>query len=235
MLSSLLPQTLTEGVMREGGLGLAGQLMGSLDPSASAVGVVGANAAVGSAGGVSAGTSTISAGRCGAWRCAHGGAIRMSAPSSALRPGSRGTMPRAQAPLAELTCADATHPTIVEADPLGSEVLAHLDAQIASVQRLLEIVLEQGAAIRARDVHTVVRFAGLLHGELARREQIEATRSLLLERAGALLGIPAAGGDAHAALACCSIPPARSSPPRAPRSCAGCWRSSAASTPATVR
>jgi hypothetical protein len=36
MLSSLLPQTLTEGVMREGGLGMAGQLMGSLDPSASA-------------------------------------------------------------------------------------------------------------------------------------------------------------------------------------------------------
>jgi hypothetical protein len=33
MLSSLLPQTLTEGVMREGGLGLAGQLMGSLDPT----------------------------------------------------------------------------------------------------------------------------------------------------------------------------------------------------------
>ncbi len=36
MLSSLLPQTLTEGVMREGGLGLAQQLMGSLDPSAGA-------------------------------------------------------------------------------------------------------------------------------------------------------------------------------------------------------
>ncbi len=36
MLSSLLPQTLTEGVMRAGGLGLAGQLMHSLDPSASA-------------------------------------------------------------------------------------------------------------------------------------------------------------------------------------------------------
>ncbi len=32
-LSSLLPQALTEGVMREGGLGLAGQLMRSLDPS----------------------------------------------------------------------------------------------------------------------------------------------------------------------------------------------------------
>jgi hypothetical protein len=35
MLASLLPQTLTEGVMREGGLGMAGQLMHSLDPSAS--------------------------------------------------------------------------------------------------------------------------------------------------------------------------------------------------------
>ena len=117
----------------------------------------------------------------------------MSAPLPALRGRSRGTKPRAQGAVAEFTRADATLPTtIVEADPLGSDVLAHLDAQIASVQRLLEIVLEQGAAIRARDVHTVVRFAGLLHGELARRGPVEATRSLLLERAGALLGIPAA-------------------------------------------
>ena len=38
MLASLLPQTLTEGVMREGGLGMAGQLMHSLDPAASAKG-----------------------------------------------------------------------------------------------------------------------------------------------------------------------------------------------------
>ncbi len=105
---------------------------------------------------------------------------------------SRGRMPRAQHPLTQLARADATQTSpIVQADRLGADVLAHLDAQIASVQRLLEIVLEQGAAIRARDVHTVVRFAGLLHGELARREQIEATRSRLLERAGALLGIPA--------------------------------------------
>jgi hypothetical protein len=59
------------------------------------------------------------------------------------------------------------------------------------VQRLLEIVLEQGVAIRARDVQAVVRFAGLLHGELARRAAIEESRSALLERAGARLGIPA--------------------------------------------
>jgi hypothetical protein len=34
MLASLLPQTLTESVMREGGLGLATQLVGALDPTA---------------------------------------------------------------------------------------------------------------------------------------------------------------------------------------------------------
>ncbi|MFI5004652.1 MAG: flagellar export chaperone FlgN, partial [Solirubrobacterales bacterium] len=102
------------------------------------------------------------------------------------------TMPRAHAPLTELTLADDPQiNAIVGTDPLASDVLAHLDAQIASVRRLLEIVLEQGAAIRSRDVHTVVRLAGLLHGELARRSQIEETRSLLLERAGAQLGIPA--------------------------------------------
>ncbi len=93
--------------------------------------------------------------------------------------------------LAELVHAEEGGWTPVEADPLACDVLAHLDAQISSVQRLLEIVLEQGAAIRARDVHTVVRFAGLLHGELARRREIEETRSRLLERAGAQLGIPA--------------------------------------------
>lgn len=74
-------------------------------------------------------------------------------------------------------------------DTLAEDVLAHLHAQIASVQRLLEIVLEQGAAIRAREVHEVVRLAGLLHGELTRREQIERERTLLLNSAGARLGI----------------------------------------------
>jgi len=81
-------------------------------------------------------------------------------------------------------------PTVVLApgDPLAVEVLTHLDAQIASVRRLLEIVLEQGVAIRARDVHGVVRLAGLLYAELSRREEIECERSLLLERAAARLG-----------------------------------------------
>jgi hypothetical protein len=62
MLGSLLPQALSEGVMRAGGLGLASQLMGTLDPSAATAAkagaapeaVSGAGAAVGSSGGVRA-------------------------------------------------------------------------------------------------------------------------------------------------------------------------------------
>jgi hypothetical protein len=72
---------------------------------------------------------------------------------------------------------------------LTRDVLAHLEAQVESAERLLEVVLQQGVAIRARDVHAVVRFAGLLHGEMSRREAIEAERSRLLAHSGALLGI----------------------------------------------
>jgi Rod binding domain-containing protein len=60
MLTSLLPQALTEGVMREGGLGLATQLMRSLDPAAgasasSAAGTGGAAPVQGASGGEVAG------------------------------------------------------------------------------------------------------------------------------------------------------------------------------------
>ncbi|HXA55180.1 MAG TPA: flagellar export chaperone FlgN [Solirubrobacteraceae bacterium] len=114
--------------------------------------------------------------------------------STAIEPRRRGRTPRPyEAPASAPACADAPQSiAVVASDAMSAEVLAHLDAQIASVGRLLEIVLEQGAAIRARDVHTVVRLAGLLHGELTRRAQIEQTRARLLERAGARLGLPAA-------------------------------------------
>jgi hypothetical protein len=52
MLASLLPQTLTEGVMREGGLGIATQMLGALDPAATSTGP--AAGTVASTGGVSA-------------------------------------------------------------------------------------------------------------------------------------------------------------------------------------
>ncbi len=73
---------------------------------------------------------------------------------------------------------------------LASDVLSHLDAQIESARRMLELVLEQGAAIRARDVHAVVRLAGILRGEMGRRQLLEEERSRLLARSGQRLGVP---------------------------------------------
>jgi hypothetical protein len=74
---------------------------------------------------------------------------------------------------------------------LTADVLAHLDAQMASARSLLEVVLEQGAAIRARDVHMVVRLAGILRGEIGRRQLLEEERAVLLARSGERLGVPA--------------------------------------------
>lgn len=82
---------------------------------------------------------------------------------------------------------------LVQADPADvvftNDVIAHLDAQLASARRLLAIVLEQGAAIRKRDVPNVVSLTGMLHAELQRRALVERERAKLLERAGARLGI----------------------------------------------
>jgi hypothetical protein len=72
---------------------------------------------------------------------------------------------------------------------LGGDVIAHLDAQLISARRLLQVVLEQGAAIRKRDVRTVVALAGVLEAELQGRHSIEEERSRLLERAGSRLGV----------------------------------------------
>ena len=74
---------------------------------------------------------------------------------------------------------------------LAADVLAHLDAQIESARSLLEVVLEQGAAIRVRDVQTVVRLAGILRGEMGRRQMLEEERTRLLARSGERLGVPA--------------------------------------------
>jgi hypothetical protein len=74
---------------------------------------------------------------------------------------------------------------------LGTQVLAHLDAQLASARGLLELVLEQGAAIRARDVHNVVRLSGLMRGALGAREILDEQRTRLLLRSGEQLGVTA--------------------------------------------
>jgi hypothetical protein len=74
---------------------------------------------------------------------------------------------------------------------LTNDVIAHLEAQLVSARRLLQIVLEQGAAIRARDVQQVVSLTGMLQAELQRRALIERDRARLLDRAGVQLGVSA--------------------------------------------
>ncbi len=87
-----------------------------------------------------------------------------------------------------MTAAHAA-PGIV-ADPLlTGDLLAHLDAQLNSVGRLLALVLAQGLAIRTRDVDAVVRHVAAFQAELERRARVEDERSRLLQRAGAALGL----------------------------------------------
>jgi hypothetical protein len=75
---------------------------------------------------------------------------------------------------------------------LEAELLAHLDAQLASARRLLGLVLEQGKAIRARDVDAVLARLTDVQTEMGRRGVLEQDRAAMLQRAGAALGISAA-------------------------------------------
>jgi hypothetical protein len=76
-----------------------------------------------------------------------------------------------------------------DTDPrLAGDVLAHLEAQLQSTQRLLHAVLVQGVAIRAQDVDGVVRQVAAFQAELEHRARLEEDRDRLLARAGALLG-----------------------------------------------
>lgn len=80
-----------------------------------------------------------------------------------------------------------------EADAvLTNQVIGHLEAQLVAARRLLHIVLEQGVAIRNREVRTVVHLTGMLQAELERRRLLENERMLLLARAGVRLGANAA-------------------------------------------
>jgi hypothetical protein len=89
---------------------------------------------------------------------------------------------------------------------LVGEVLSHLEAQIQSVRGLLQVVLDQGAAIRARNVQAVVTLTGVLQGEMQRRKTIEHARLLLLQRAGQRLGV--AGGQVTLTDLCALMDPA---------------------------
>ncbi len=76
-----------------------------------------------------------------------------------------------------------------QAGPLGTALLAHLDAQLRSADRMLELVLEQGRAIRARDVQRVLEIVGMLQAETDARAGLESDRTALLTHAGRALGV----------------------------------------------
>jgi hypothetical protein len=73
---------------------------------------------------------------------------------------------------------------------LGDHVIAHLDAQIASARRLLDAVLRQGQAIRARKVDEVLARLSDIQVEMGRRAALEESRTAILNHAGAALQIP---------------------------------------------
>jgi hypothetical protein len=80
--------------------------------------------------------------------------------------------------------------TLVRSAGLGDDALAHLDAQIASAKRLLDLVLRQGQAIRERRVDDVLARLADIQAEMGRRGGLEASRARILTAAGEALSIP---------------------------------------------
>ena len=80
--------------------------------------------------------------------------------------------------------------TLAPTNALGDDVLAHLDAQLESARRLLDLILRQGVAIRGQQVDEVLARLSDIQVEMELRGQLEQSRTLLLNRAGAQLGVP---------------------------------------------
>jgi hypothetical protein len=73
----------------------------------------------------------------------------------------------------------------------GDSVLAHLDAQLVSGGRLLDLVLKQAAAVRDRDPEGVLACVAEIQGEMDRRARLERERAQLLQHAAAHANVPA--------------------------------------------
>jgi hypothetical protein len=85
----------------------------------------------------------------------------------------------------------AALPAVAPQVTLGAALLSHLDDQLASTERLLEHVLRQTAAIRERDVDTVLQAITDISSEMERRGVLERTRGELLAYAAGRLGVAA--------------------------------------------
>jgi hypothetical protein len=80
--------------------------------------------------------------------------------------------------------------SLVPTNGIGEDVIAHLDAQIASARRLLDAVLRQGLAIRGREVENVLARLADIQAEMGRRAALEDSRTAILMAAGSALNLP---------------------------------------------
>ena len=71
-------------------------------------------------------------------------------------------------------------------------LVEHLERQLTSAQRLLQVVIAQRDAIRAQDVEAVLARLSDVRQEMTRRLQLEKERDAILDHAAATLGRPAA-------------------------------------------
>jgi hypothetical protein len=78
---------------------------------------------------------------------------------------------------------------LVQDRALPAAVARHLERQIASAQRLLDLVLRQGSAIRERDVEAVLARLADIQVEMAARESLERERTELIRRAAVRLEV----------------------------------------------
>jgi hypothetical protein len=73
----------------------------------------------------------------------------------------------------------------------GDGVLVHLDAQLVSARRLLELVLKQAGCVRERDAEGVLARLAEIQGEMERRGGLERQRAQLLQHAAVHANVPA--------------------------------------------
>lgn len=70
-----------------------------------------------------------------------------------------------------------------------SHVVDHMERQLGSARRLLQIVLAQGDAIRAQDVESVLARLADVHAELGERNRLEIERDAIVRDTAVRLGI----------------------------------------------
>ena len=192
--AQLLPAALTSGVMSAGGLGIAQQLASALAPTQSSPAATSAVSSAAPSGGAAPAASSAAS---------TGGAapVATSAASAAATSPAASSVASASPSESSESSESSERPSrgvrvmstavsIPDADALlTGDVLAHLETQLTSARRLLQIILKQGEAIRERNVQSVVALTGMIQAEMQRRTLLEDERSHLLDRAGARLGI----------------------------------------------